>query len=86
MSSANDNSSIEAGREAWAAVHKATTFEAWKAIATALAIGRQKSLQLARVNAPHGIKYARAFNAWLDQKRLLFDALWPSRQVLHARR
>jgi hypothetical protein len=58
---------IAEGRAAWAKVHSSTSFEAWKAIAVALAIGRQHSLRLAKVNAPHGARYSRALNAWLSE-------------------
>jgi hypothetical protein len=57
---------INEGREAWAAVHRATDFEAWKKIAIALGIGRRHALRLANVNSPHGAKYSRAFGAWID--------------------
>jgi hypothetical protein len=63
----SDAADVAQGREAWAAVHCATTYESWKAIAVAVGIGRQCSLRLANVNRPFGAKYARAFNAWLDE-------------------
>jgi hypothetical protein len=55
---------ISAGAAAWAAVSKATDFASWKAIATALSIGRQYALRLAKVNGPHGKAYSRAFLTW----------------------
>jgi hypothetical protein len=38
---------IEAGLRAWQAVSTATTFASWKAIAVAVAIGRQQALLVA---------------------------------------
>jgi hypothetical protein len=57
---------IEAGRRAWQAVSTATTFASWKAIAIAVAIGRQQALLAAGTNKPYGKLYARAINAWLE--------------------
>jgi hypothetical protein len=62
-----DLDDIALGRQAWQKISKATTFTAWKAIAIAVSIGRQHALRLASCNAPHGARYSRAFNAWLDQ-------------------
>jgi hypothetical protein len=56
---------IEAGRQAWARINQATTFEAWKSVAIAIALGRQQALRQAGVNRPYGHKYAAAINQWL---------------------
>jgi hypothetical protein len=41
-----------------------TDFAAWKAIAVAVAIGRQQAMTSAGVNRPFGKKYAAAINLW----------------------
>jgi hypothetical protein len=54
------------GAKAWAKISKATTFEAWKAISLAVAIGRQAAMSEAKVNGPRGKRYARIFGGWLN--------------------
>jgi hypothetical protein len=61
-----DHDQIELGREAWAAIHHATSFESWKAIALAVAIGRKHALREAGSNTPYGKKYSVAIRHWLD--------------------
>jgi hypothetical protein len=61
------DAAVIAGAEAWAKVHKATTFEAWKAISLAVVIGRQHALRSAGINHPHGTRYSRAYIAWLNE-------------------
>jgi hypothetical protein len=58
---------IRAGRDAWQAITRAESFEAWAAIAKALAIGRDHALKLTGANAPHGRRYSLAFSAWAKQ-------------------
>src|SRR5207248_7045464 len=55
---------IRAGRDAWQAITRAETFEAWVTIAKALAIGRDHALKLTGANAPHGRQYSLAFCDW----------------------
>ena len=62
----SDVDAIEAGRDAWATIHHATSFEAWRAVALAVAIGRQHALREAGANKPFGKKYAAAINRWLE--------------------
>lgn len=58
---------IRAGRDAWEAITRAESFEAWAAIGKALAIGRDHALKLTGANAPHGQRYSLAFSAWAKQ-------------------
>jgi hypothetical protein len=58
---------VSEGREAWAKINRATSFASWKAIALAVAIGRQSALREANSNKPFGKKYAAAINRWLDE-------------------
>ena len=53
------------GREAWAKIH--TSFETWKSICLALAIGRELAFRKSGANAPHGTRYAKCFNAWIKE-------------------
>jgi hypothetical protein len=62
----SDDAQIAAGREAWATIHHATSFESWKAIALAVAIGRKHALREAGSNTPYGKKYSVAISHWLD--------------------
>jgi hypothetical protein len=55
---------IRAGREAWEAIGKAETFDGWKAIGAALAIGRDYALRASGANAPMGRPYSWTFSAW----------------------
>jgi hypothetical protein len=57
---------IAAGREAWAKLGTANSFEAWRSVALAVAIGRQQAMQAAGTNKPQGPKYGAAFNRWLE--------------------
>ena len=57
---------IARGRAAWAAISCATTFESWKAVALAVALGRQQAMHDADVNAPFGTRYRTAINRWLE--------------------
>jgi hypothetical protein len=58
---------VRAGRDAWQAITRAESFEAWAAIGKALAIGRDHALKLTGANAPHGRRYSLAFSAWAKQ-------------------
>jgi hypothetical protein len=57
---------VTAGLKAWQQVHRATSFQNWKAIALAVSVGRQAAMSEAKVNGPRGARYARIFNGWLD--------------------
>ena len=55
---------IRAGREAWEAINKAESFDGWKAIGAALAIGREYALRATGANAPMGRPYSWIFSSW----------------------
>jgi hypothetical protein len=56
---------IRAGRDAWAEIGKAGSFEQYKIIGAALLIGRDHALRATGLNAPHGRRYSLAFREWL---------------------
>jgi hypothetical protein len=58
---------IRAGLESWEAITKAESFEGWKAIGKALAIGRDMALHSTGANAPMGRRYSAAFSAWINR-------------------
>src|SRR5690348_13116190 len=58
---------IRAGRDAWQAITRTVSFEAWVAIGKALAIGREYALKLTGANAPRGRRYSLAFSDWAKQ-------------------
>ena len=63
----NEKRIIRRGVDAWAVVKKAESFEGWKAIGAALAIGRKHALETSGASAAIGRRYSAAFSAWLDQ-------------------
>ena len=58
---------IRAGRDAWEAINKAQSFEGWKAIGAALAVGKAHALRVTGANAAWGRNYSREFNLWVRQ-------------------
>jgi hypothetical protein len=52
---------------------KAESFDGWKAIGAALAVGKRHALRVTGANAAWGCNYSREFNAWM--KRHGFDAM-----------
>jgi len=58
---------IRAGVDAWQAIGKAESFEAWKAIGTALAIGKARALRVTGANAAWGRNYGREFSDWIKK-------------------
>jgi hypothetical protein len=56
---------IRLGRDAWQAINKSGSFEAYKAIGAALLIGRDHALKATGLNAPHGRRYSLAFRQWM---------------------
>jgi hypothetical protein len=58
---------IKFGREAWEQINKAETFEGWRRIGAALAIGKAHALKTTGANAPWGQSYCRAFSAWAKE-------------------
>ena len=67
---------IRAGRDAWEAINKAESFDGWKAIGAALAIGRDHALRSTGASAPTGRRYTWAFSAWC--KRHGFGKMRPA--------
>lgn len=58
---------IRAGVDTWAAINKAESFEGWKAIGAALAIGKAHALKVTQANAAWGRNYSREFCEWIKQ-------------------
>jgi hypothetical protein len=56
---------IRLGRDAWEAINKAQSFDGWKAIGAALAIGKAHALKVTGANAPWGRAYCREVNLWV---------------------
>jgi hypothetical protein len=56
---------IRAGRDAWLAISKAESFDQWKMIGSALAIGRGHALRVTGANSHWGAAYSKAFNIWV---------------------
>jgi hypothetical protein len=57
---------IRLGRDAWEAVGRAESFEAWKRIGAALAVGKAHALRVSGGSA-WGRNYSREFNLWVRQ-------------------
>jgi hypothetical protein len=64
---------IRAGRDAWQAINKAESFEGWRAIGAALAVGKYNALKVTGANAAWGRNYSREFSEWM--KRHGFDKM-----------
>jgi hypothetical protein len=62
-----EHRTIAKGREAWAAINKAESFDGWKAIGAALSVGKRHALKVSGANAPWGRNYSREFNLWVRQ-------------------
>ena len=56
---------VRSGLEAWIAIGKAESFEGWRRIGAALAIGKQHALRVMGANAAWGRNYSREFSAWV---------------------
>jgi hypothetical protein len=65
---------IRAGVDAWQAIGKAESFENWKAVGNALAIGKAHALRVTGANAPWGRNYSRVFCDWMCEYRFESDA------------
>jgi hypothetical protein len=64
---------IRAGLDAWTAINRAESFDGWKRIGAALAIGRAFALHATGANSPHGRRYSTAFNSWIREHH--FDTM-----------
>jgi hypothetical protein len=58
---------IRAGRDAWEQIGRAESFDAWKSIGAALAIGKTHALRTTGANAPWGQNYSREFGKWMQE-------------------
>jgi hypothetical protein len=58
---------IRAGRDAWEQINKAQSFEGWKAIGAALAVGKAHALRVTGANRAWGSTYSREFSLWVRQ-------------------
>jgi hypothetical protein len=58
---------IRAGRDAWQAIGKAESFEAWRSIGAALAIGKAHALRVTGANRAAGQHYCREFGKWVRE-------------------
>jgi hypothetical protein len=58
---------IRAGRDAWEAINKAQSFDGWKAIGAALAVGKTHALRVSGARTAWGRNYSREFGAWIKQ-------------------
>jgi hypothetical protein len=59
---------IRAGREAWQAINRAESFDGWRTIGAALAVGKAHALRVTGANAAWGRNYSRAFSEWMKQQ------------------
>ncbi|MGO8923927.1 MAG: hypothetical protein ACLQF4_13445 [Xanthobacteraceae bacterium] len=64
---------IRRGLDALAAINKAESFDGWKAIGAALAVGKRHALKVTGANAAWGRNYSREFSQWIKQHG--FDAM-----------
>jgi hypothetical protein len=58
---------IRQGRDAWQAIGKTESFDAWKSIGAALAVGKRHALKVTGANPAWGRNYSREFGAWMKQ-------------------
>jgi hypothetical protein len=61
---------IRAGRDAWESINKAQSFEGWKRIGAALAIGKAHALRVTGANRAWGRNYSREFGEWMKRHGL----------------
>jgi hypothetical protein len=63
---------VRRGLDAWREINKAESFDGWKAIGAALAVGKAHALRVTGANAAWGRNYSREFSDWI--KRHGFDS------------
>ncbi len=68
-----DEAVVRAGQEAWCRLRSNATWDDWKQVGKAHAIGRHKAMIEAGVNQPIGRRYNDAFSAW--QREFGFENL-----------
>jgi hypothetical protein len=62
-----DRRVVRNGLDAWQLIHKAQSFESWKRIGAALAIGKAHTLNVTRANRAEGSRYCKSFSEWMEQ-------------------
>jgi hypothetical protein len=60
-----EHRTVRAGRDAWQAINKVQSFDGWKAIGAALAIGKAHALRVSGARQAWGCNYSRAFSDWI---------------------
>src|SRR5262249_52581919 len=65
---------IKLGYEAWQAIEKAGSFEAWCRIGAALSIGKAEALRTTGANRAAGQYYCQAFHRWDRGSRVRHNA------------
>jgi hypothetical protein len=68
-----ERKTIRAGLDAWRAIGKAESFENWKLIGAALAVGKRRALSVTGANDTSSRAYIKTFSRWLVQNS--FDAM-----------
>ena len=58
---------IRTGVECWQAIGRAESFDAWKRIGAALAIGKTHALKVSGASQAWGRNYSREFSDWIKQ-------------------
>ena len=58
---------IKTGLECWQAIERAESFENWKSIGAALAIGKAHALRVTGCNCAWGRNYSRVFCDWMRE-------------------
>jgi hypothetical protein len=58
---------IRRGLDAWESINKAQSFDGWKTIGAALAVGKAHALRVTGANAAWGQNYSREFSAWIKE-------------------
>jgi hypothetical protein len=64
---------VRKGLDAWREINRAESFNGWKAIGAALAVGKAHALRVTGANAAWGRNYSREFSQWMKQHG--FDAM-----------
>src|SRR5262245_33840018 len=57
---------VRAGSDAWRLIDKSQSFDAWKKIGAALAVGKAHALDVTRANAAWGSAYSKVFSQWMQ--------------------
>ena len=62
-----EHRTVRAGLTAWQAINKVESFESWKAIGAALAVGKAYALRVTGANQAWGRNYSGEYGAWIKQ-------------------